>query len=279
MTDLIACYWTLAGPLTFGPDDHSAIDVRLRIEAAARAGYRGIGLKHADIMRSNARHGWPALRRLLADNALVHIEVEALGDWWCDGEVRIESDRVRDDLFVAAAELGARHLKVYGAIPALTDIPLAAMQDSFGALCERARSLGTRLVLEPIGCSSIPDLDTALAVIGPELGKVAGLMLDSWHIARSGMSLPQIAALPPGAIGGAEIDDGLLAGDDYLTETMLHRLLPGEGEFDLPAIIAAIRATGYDGPWGVEITSEAQRARSLEDAASSSFTAARRVLP
>lgn len=276
--DLIACYWTIAGPVVFGPHDHSERSLPDRAEAAARAGYRGIGLKHADLMRAHDRHGWEGIRAILADNGLVHLELEALGDWWGEGAARQASDRVRADLFEGAARLGARYVKVYGAVPADDPPDIETMRSAFDGIVAEAREAGTRVALEPIGCSGIPDLDTALAVIGDHLGKGAGLMLDAWHIMRAPLPLDRIAALPPGAIAGVELDDGPMQDDDYLFETMNRRLLPGEGAFDLAGIIAAVRAAGHDGPWGVEISSETQRNLPLEEAARASFAATVRVL-
>lgn len=37
-------------------------------------------------------------------------------------------------------------------------------------------------------------------------------------------------------------------------DTVNRRRLCGEGAFDLVGIIAALRAAGWDGPWGVEIS-------------------------
>lgn len=275
--ELIACYWTIAGPVVFGPDDHSERDFRDRAEAVGRAGYRGIGIKHADLMRTQARYGWDGLKALLADNGLIHLEVEALTDWWAEGAARRESDRVRDDLFDAAARLGARHVKVYGAIPTEGPQSADALRPAFATIAARAREAGTVAALEPIACSGIPDLDTALAIIGDDLGKGGGLMLDAWHIVRGGLPLDRIAALPPGAIAGVELDDGALTGEDYLIDTMNRRLLPGEGAFDLAAVIAAVRAAGHDGPWGVEICSETIRAMALEESAEASYAATARL--
>jgi sugar phosphate isomerase/epimerase len=33
------------------------------------------------------------------------------------------------------------------------------------------------------------------------------------------------------------------------------RRLPGDGDFDIAGFVAAVRATGFRGPWGVEVLS------------------------
>jgi sugar phosphate isomerase/epimerase len=270
--DLIGCFWTLGGAYVFGDDDRSPWDFRDRAEAAGRAGYRGIGLKHADLMATLERWRFGEIRAILADNGLIHLELEALFDWYEDGEKRLASDRVRRDLLAAAAELGAHHVKAAGGFGEDATRDIVRMHDCFQALAADAVAAGTIMALEPIAFSNIPDLGTAFFVLGDAAGRGAGLMLDSWHVTRGGFPFADIAALPARFIAGAELDDGTIATvGTPIADTLDRRRLCGEGEFDLRGFIAAIRATGYDGPWGVEIISEEQRARPLDEAARRSF--------
>lgn len=274
---LIGCYWTLAGNYTFGADDHSPWSFRARAEAAGRAGYAGFGFKQADLRRILACHGYAEIRAILAGNGLRHVELEALFDWCADGPARRQSDADRQLLLAAAAELGAHHIKAAGDFGG-ADWSIERMHDAFQQLAGEARTVGSVVTLEPIAFSNIPDLDTALAIIGASAGRGGGLMLDSWHVIRGGMPLERIAALPPGTIGGAELDDGTLATvGSPIADTLDRRRLCGDGEFDLPAVIAAVQAGGYDGPWGVEIISAEQRTRPLEAAARLSCASAARL--
>jgi sugar phosphate isomerase/epimerase len=273
---LIACFWTIGGRYVFGDDDHSPWDFRLRAEAAARAGYRGIGIKHADLKRTLAHYGHAGIRSILADNELHALELEALFDWHQSGERREKSDIVRSELLDSAAKLGAHHIKAAGDFMPGASRDLDQMHDEFQVLARQAREAGTRFTLEPIAFSNVPSLAAALQVVGESAGHGGGVMLDTWHVARMRTPLSEIAALPRGAIGGAELDDGTAepVGDPF-SDTLDRRRLCGEGEFDLRGFIAAVRAAGYEGPWGVEIISEDQRARPLDEAASRSFATAR----
>ena len=47
---------------------------------------------------------------------------------------------------------------------------------------------------------------------------------------------------------------------------MNRRRYCGEGSFDLPGIVAALRTAGWTGPWGVEILSEEHRSLPVRDA-------------
>lgn len=273
---LIACFWTIGGRYVFGDNDQSPWDFRLRAEAAARAGYRGIGLKHADLMLTLKRHGYAGVRAILADNGLTALELEALFDWFHLDERRAKSDVVRKDLLKAAEELGAHHVKAAGDFTPGASRDIGPMHDAFQQLAREARAAGTLFSLEPIAFSNIPSLGAALEVVGESAGKGGGVMLDSWHVNRMGTALEDIARLPRAAIAGVELDDGTrLAVGDPVSDTLDRRRLCGEGEFDLRGFIAAARAAGFEGPWGVEIISAEQRERTLEAAAQRSFTTTR----
>jgi sugar phosphate isomerase/epimerase len=270
--DLIACYWTLAGKyVPFTEDDSSPWDFRDRVEAAARAGYRGIGLKHADLMKTLKRYGYAAIRSLLNDNGIKHLELEVLMDWFLDGPARERSDAVRRDLLTTAEKLNARHIKICGDFSGGA-WPIEQMHNAFQELGRQINDTGALAALEPIPFSNIPDLPSALAVLGESAGKGSGLMLDSWHVTRGEIPLADIASLPRGFITCVELDDGTLKTvGDPIADTVDRRRLLGEGEFDITGLIKAARASGYDGPWGVEILSAEHRERPLEEAAQRSY--------
>jgi hypothetical protein len=65
-TDLVASYWTIAGnTLPLSVDTPSPVAIELRAEAAARAGFSGLGLYHADLMHLRREPGFAELRRIL----------------------------------------------------------------------------------------------------------------------------------------------------------------------------------------------------------------------
>ncbi len=52
--------------------------------------------------------------------------------------------------------------------------------------------------------------------------------------------------------------------DDLVDETVNHRRLPGEGEFDIPGYVTVCQDVGYGGPWGVEVLSEELRSLPID---------------
>ena len=53
--------------------------------------------------------------------------------------------------------------------------------------------------------------------------------------------------------------------DDLIDETVNHRQLPGEGEFEIPAYVEVCQEIGYEGPWGVEVLSAELRSLPIEE--------------
>jgi sugar phosphate isomerase/epimerase len=278
--ELIASYWTLAGDVTpfvgAGTSPHS---FQSRVEAAARAGYKGFGLHDRDLKLTVGRLGYPAMRAILADNGIRYLEIEALLDWFTEGERRQQSDVARRDMLTAAEHLGVYQIKVAGDLHggAWT---IDVMADAFRDLCREAAEAGTRVSLEILPFSNVADVSTGVSVVERTAGSNGGLLLDIWHFARGKLPYSDIATIPPPLIAAVEIDDGPADPVGPLLEDSIdNRLLCGEGAFDVPDFLGWILRSGYQGPVGVEILSQAHRARGLDEAARASFDAAIRQFP
>jgi sugar phosphate isomerase/epimerase len=137
-------------------DERSPLPLPERVAAAAAAGFRGLGLNHADLVAAERKYGIGGIRSLLDDNGMVHLELELLTDWWTDGPLRRDSDKVRRDLLSAAEALGAGHIKVG---PDVTDAPWDhdCWVSEFAALAAEAQEAETK-----VGLEFLPWMDRAL---------------------------------------------------------------------------------------------------------------------
>lgn len=270
---LIATCWTTAGDVRPDrPDNLGRFPLEQRIEAAARAGYAGSGFWLGDLIAWQERgFAYAALKQRLADAGQHLVELEFLIDWFAAGERRARSDAARAELFRAADALGARHVKVMP--PFLPDDPQDAdLAVEFAALCEEAAEHGLMVGLEMLPFSTLPNLDAALAMVAAANAPNGGLLIDIWHVMRSGGVVADVAQVPGRFIIAAELCDAMMAMQDSITEdTMRHRKLCGEGAFDIAGFIRALGGAGYDGPYGVEILSDAFRQLPLAEAAQRSF--------
>lgn len=273
-TELLAAYFTISGDVyPSGPSEVSPFAFKHRVEAAARAGYSGIGLVHADLMAVTDKLGFTETSRILESNGIKHVEFEFLTGWYSSGEPRRASDKIRHELLVAAQELGARAFKVGPGIDEST-AHIPQMVEEFGKLSEEAERHGTSIVLEIMPFSNVKTMDTALEIVRGASHRSGKLLLDIWHLARGGIDFTDIAKVPVEFIGAVELDDA----DEYPIEplwddTIHRRRVPGEGGLDITAFVRAIQAQGYTGPWGVEILSENFRKQPLNEMAQRSFDA------
>ena len=279
--ELIASYWTIAGDVyPMGPNEISPFPFEKRVEVAARAGYRGLGLLHADLMTVSNRLGLKEMRRILDANGMQHVELEFLSDWYVQGPARAESDTVRKDLLEAAEALRARCIKIAPSIsePSLDDVALdmPRMIESFAALSREAAKYGTSIALEIMPFSNIRTVSAALELVSTDPQPNGGLYLDIWHMARGGIDYSEVAKIPQQCIKAVELDD---ADRDVVgtlwDDTRFHRRLCGEGALDIPAFLKAIDETGYRGPFAVEIISREHRHLPLEEEAKRSFETTR----
>ena len=78
--------------------------------------------------------------------------------------------------------------------------------------------------------------------------------------------------MPAQWIADVELDDAPLHFEgDLIADTFHGRRLPGQGELDVQGFVDAVRSTGYDGIWGVEILSADYRKRPIEEAVPDAF--------
>jgi sugar phosphate isomerase/epimerase len=278
--DFLATCWTTAGDVVPGrTGDVSPFAVEERVAAAAMAGYRGFGIAAPDLEVVRDTIGYPALGQMLDENGLRHVEVEYLQDWWWPrGDRRGASDEVREVLFEAAAELGADHVKV-GLGERENDFDEERFAGEFDRLATEAHAHGTRIALEPPALSMMATIAPAAELVRTVANPAGGLLVDIWHIFRSGTGYDQLVELlPPEYVFAVEISDSgaEMVGTLY-DDTFDNRLPPGEGEFDVAGFIRALDTLGFKGPWGLEVMSTELRSLPVEVAAKRVFDAAVRV--
>jgi sugar phosphate isomerase/epimerase len=156
--------------------------------------------------------------------------------------------------------------------------PLTAMVDAFGELCARGARDGLALTLEFIPGSGIPDLATALAIVTGTGATNAGVLVDTWHLSRSGGTVADLLAAPSGTLTAMQLSDRRTTASEGTYVPMSDRLLPGEGDLPLAEIVEAIRANTADPIVSVEVFSSVLAALPPSEAASRAGDAIRGVL-
>lgn len=271
--ELCASYWTVAGN-TF-PGDVSEISpfpLRDRAEVCSRVGWKGMGFVQADMQATIQTIGLQDVRSIFADNGIRYVELEFLVDWHLDGAQRIASDTAYSEMLDLCSKLDARKIKVGAGLFEEGEPDLPRMRDAFAGLCERAAPLGVDVVVEFLPFASINTIDRAVALTDIEGITNGGVLVDSWHIQRGGMSADDIRKIPAHLLKAVELDDaGAQLVDSFFNDSTHHRQLCGEGVIDIPSHIQAILDVGYTGYWGVELISAEHRKLPLEVAAQRAF--------
>lgn len=268
-TELLATCWTSAGDAAPQRDNEVSPESMFdRLRAIASTGWNGVGLVHADIVAAKSTIGLEGLNQAIDDVGLKFREVEILADWWTEGERRIASDQARDDLFEAAAAIGASNLKVLACLDA-TPPEWEVFVRELRELGVRASDLGINLALEPMPFSSnIRTVRDGMRLVeAVDLDNV-GLTLDTWHVYRAGTPFEQLERLlAPESIFIVEIDDCAEEPVGSLwDDTVDNRLLPGEGSADTSGFVEQMLRLGFGGPWGVEIISTEHRNLPIREA-------------
>lgn len=265
--ELVASCWTSAGNIApLQSPETSPLPIAERLEAIASTGWSGFGLAHDDLAAARATLGFPALRSLIDDAGLHHVEVELLTDWWDEGLAHKWHPQF--DLLLEAAEtLGARFIKVGTSIGEPLD-DLDFLVEPLRRLTAEAALRGTRIALEPMPFSMVGTVPAAADLMRKVDMPGCGLVVDYWHVFRAGTTLDELASsLDAHQIFGVELNDADADVRGSLFEdTRDNRRLCGQGAQDVAGFIKTMISVGFDGPWGVEILSKEHRALPVQKA-------------
>ncbi|WP_280547733.1 MULTISPECIES: sugar phosphate isomerase/epimerase [unclassified Halomonas] len=234
------------------------------VEVAARAGYDGVGLRL--IPATSEEHHFPlahdtALRRhtreRLRDTGLRVVDIEILR---LKPETRVGEDFAR--ILEIGAELGASEVLVAG-----NDEDATRTIDNFAALCELAKPLGLNPHLEFMPWTGVKNLSQAQRIVAAarEAGRDnAFLLVDAFHFNRSASPMEELSRVPREWMRYSQLCDvaGPVPDDmaEILREARQERCFPGDGDIDLPALLARLPR---DLPLSLEIPTEGLRRQGI----------------
>ena len=211
------------------------------IQVAAQAGYDFVGLRlwpNAPGAPQQHLLGQPeALREVLAAQrdtgvGVFDLEIIRIGEQF--------DPHSWDALYDAGAALKAKAILVAG-----DDSDEARLTANYARLCEVMQPFGMTADLEFMPWTAVKDAQSAMRIVQNAGSPAnAGILVDALHFGRSTTTLEDICAIPRALLHYAQICDAQ-AGLNFTTEQMIHtarceRLLPGDGNIDLPALFAAL---------------------------------------
>ncbi len=167
-----------------------------------------------------------------------------------------------------AAELGATSLVAINA----WDPERNRALDTFAGLARIAAEHGMTANVEFISMGKVRTLEDAARFITDCGEPNVGITLDFLHLIRTGGTAADVRAVDPKLIGYVQVCDGPLglAREEWNDEGFEQRQMPGDGEFPLAELMAAI-------PPGITIAAEVPH-RALREAGVSPAERARRAI-
>lgn len=226
------------------------------VGAAAQAGFAGVTLRRHHVEQAHAAGlGDDAIRELLQQLPLGAVMIEALTRWPADVARDSVAAAQARALFECAVALGTRD--TCAVLLDGTPWPREELARAFRSLCRMAAGYGLRVALEFVPWSVIGSLEAAIDVVERAGCANGGLLLDSWHWARSNTRLDAPTSLDPARVFMVQLSDApATPGADLWHETLHERLLPGAGTIDLARLLAALERRGVACPLAAEVFSD-----------------------
>jgi sugar phosphate isomerase/epimerase len=167
--------------------------------------------------------------------------------------------------FRAATALGASIVNVahYMGRP----LPVDVLADALAGVCQRAAPLGLTICLEFFPDSGVPDLAVAQSIVEACGEANVGVLLDVFHLDRSGGTVDDVRRLPPGALPGIQLSDRRRTPPGTAHVPMSGRELPGDGELPLRDLIEAGLQNSPDATLDLEVLNDELRSLSAGETA------------
>lgn len=175
-------------------------------------------------------------------------------------EARAELLREAEKICQAAVELRCPVVQIM----ALTELDHlsaaerdAILLENISAIADIGAPHGIKFQIEVVAFTAFNSLQHALDLIKQSGKDNLGVVVDFWHLHAGGGTTPaEVARMDKELIYGVHFCDGRAAKPGEAWDEWVQRdYAPGEGDVDIAAWVAAVKATGYDGVWSPELLS------------------------
>jgi sugar phosphate isomerase/epimerase len=249
------------------------------IALAARHGFRRITVRpHAYLQALRQGHTEAGLRQQLADAGIQVSMIDALthglpgvsspDTWDAATRAQVPADALNPPdeacCLQAACALGTSILNVVAYQGKV--VPVSEMADALGGLCQRAAPLGIRIALEFLPESGIPDVQHARRVLEACDQPNLGLMLDVFHLGRSGGTVDDVRRFAAGAITSIQLSDRHAGTVGHVAYG--GRLMPGEGQLPLHELVAVSLENNPAATLDIEVLNDELRSLPADTATS-----------
>ncbi len=226
---------------------------REKILAIADAGFDAIELFEPDLV---VHGGTPRdVGNMVRDHGLEIAILQPFRDFegWT-GAMRLKAFEEAERKFDLMGELGTDLVLLCSSVAAESLGETSRVVEDFTMLGDRAAKRGIRVGFEALAWGHhIRDVAQAWDVVQRCNHPNVGLIIDSFHTLVRKNDPDEIRSIPGNRIFFVQIADAPAIEMDVLQLSRQHRMLPGEGDFDVNAVVSAVLAAGYTGPLSLEI--------------------------
>lgn len=237
-------------------------DLPEKLNAIAKAGFSGVEIFENDLLIHDAS---PAdVRRMVGDYGLEISLFQPFRDF--EGMPEPYRSRCFDRAerkFDIMEQLGTDLMLVCSNVSPVSLGGIDRAAADFRELGERAAKRGLRIGYEALAWGRhIHDHRDAWEIVRRADHPNIGLILDSFHTLSRKIDPESIRSIPGDKIFFVQLADAPQIDMDLLYWSRHFRNMPGEGDLPLVPFMAAIAATGYDGPLSLEIFNDQFRSGS-----------------
>jgi sugar phosphate isomerase/epimerase len=243
------------------------------LDIARDAGWNAVELRRLDFDRAAAAGQSEAQVLDLVRQSGLRVSAVGVAHGWmfAEGENREQLLATFERSAAAAAELGAS-VVMSPVVREPGDVDWAA--ESIRQVGDLAEKYGVRLALEfNSQVTQFNTLESVREVLAKAAHPACGLLLDTYHLQRSGRPGRGFAEVAPEEIVYVQYSDvpreGLQPG------FAVDRLLPGHGAVDFPGVFGLLEEKGYAGPLSLEAPNAATWARDAGEVAQEALRATR----
>ncbi|MFM6932914.1 MAG: bifunctional sugar phosphate isomerase/epimerase/4-hydroxyphenylpyruvate dioxygenase family protein [Novosphingobium sp.] len=238
-----------------------------KLQAIAAAGFDGAEIFENDLLSTHL--GARQIAGLMADLGLACTMFQPFRD--LEGLPGPARQRAFDRLerkFDVMADLGTDLVLVCSSCSPQAEGDRGRLLDDLAEAAERAGNRGMRIGYEALAWGRyVNDHREAWALVRDVDHPSLGLVLDSFHSLARGVPSSSIGDIRGDKLFIVQVCDAPQLQMDYLGWSRHFRCMPGQGDFPLDDWAEAIRRTGYDGYWSLEIFNDRFRAGSASGVA------------
>jgi sugar phosphate isomerase/epimerase len=145
--------------------------------------------------------------------------------------------------------------------------PVEELGSALAAVCLRCAPLGVSVCVEFIPESGIPDLQTARSVVEACGRPNCAILLDVFHLDRSGGTADDIRRLPSNSLAGIQVSDRSRKNDGIAHIPLSGRRLPGDGDLPLGELVTAALTNSPGATLDIEVLNDDLRHLPASEAA------------